>query len=111
MNESKLKLVIKFLRWFCPQHLLEEIEGDLLQKFQREVKEFGEKSARKRLIALPLAYWLLKEWLNNFAYRVDLSLFVFILVGCVSILLVIVSGDYSAWKAGQTNPVDVIKAD
>jgi putative ABC transport system permease protein len=31
-------LALRFLRWFCPTHLHEEIEGDLIQKFNRDLK-------------------------------------------------------------------------
>src|SRR6187402_1736968 len=40
----------KFLRWICPRHLNEEIEGDLIQKFNRDLETFGEKRAKRRLI-------------------------------------------------------------
>lgn len=40
--------ILNFLRWFCPDHLLEAIEGDLIQKFERDVKEFGMHKARRR---------------------------------------------------------------
>ncbi len=63
------------------------------------------------LVALPLAYWLIKNWLTTFAYRTDLTYFPFVLVGSISLLLVIVSGSFSAWKAGRMNPVDVIKTE
>ena len=39
-----------FLRWICPDYLLEEIEGDLLQKFQRDVKAFGARRSRQRFV-------------------------------------------------------------
>jgi putative ABC transport system permease protein len=42
--------IIRFLRWFCPPHLLEEIEGDLIQKFERDIKLFGERKAKRRLL-------------------------------------------------------------
>lgn len=61
------------------------------------------------LIAVPTAYWLMKAWLNDFAYRTDLSSLTFLVVMGFSFLLVIVSGGYSAWKAGRMNPLDVIK--
>ena len=61
------------------------------------------------LVALPLAYWLIQNWLSTFAYRTDLTYIPFVLVGLVSLLLVIVCGSFSAWKAGRMNPVDVIK--
>src|SRR5258708_10972498 len=61
------------------------------------------------IIALPIAYWLLKEWLDGFAYRTELNSLVFLMVACVLFFIVILSSGYSAWKAGRMNPVDVIK--
>lgn len=50
MNDIKpLYKVLRFLKWFCPPELLEEIEGDLLQKFRRDEKSFGLKKAKRRL--------------------------------------------------------------
>ncbi len=34
----------QFLRWFCPRHLVEEIEGDLIQKFEKDIKRFSQAS-------------------------------------------------------------------
>ena len=39
-----------FLRRICPDHLYEEIEGDLIQKFNRDVKNFGERVAKRRMV-------------------------------------------------------------
>ena len=44
------KVPIRLLSWFCPDHLDEEIEGDLLQKFEKDVNLFGERKAKKRLV-------------------------------------------------------------
>src|SRR5690349_1617997 len=41
--------VISILRWFCPDHLVEEIEGDLLQRFERDVEKLGSARANRRL--------------------------------------------------------------
>jgi hypothetical protein len=43
MLEPKPIFPIRLLRAFCPLQLLEEIEGDLIQKFNRDVKNFGER--------------------------------------------------------------------
>jgi putative ABC transport system permease protein len=48
MNPTPLAL--RFLARFCPDHLLEEIEGDLTQRFQRDIKHAGEKRARIKLL-------------------------------------------------------------
>jgi putative ABC transport system permease protein len=41
---------LRLLKWFCPTHLYEEIEGDLIQKFDRDVKTVGERKAKRRLM-------------------------------------------------------------
>lgn len=61
------------------------------------------------VIALPVSYWLMKGWLDGFAYRAPLNAMTFLSVMAISFLLVVVSGGYSAWKAAIMNPVDVIK--
>ncbi|MBX2962153.1 MAG: ABC transporter permease [Cyclobacteriaceae bacterium] len=48
---------IHLLRWFCPPHLLEEIEGDLLQKFEKDVENFGDRRARRRLVWNTVRYF------------------------------------------------------
>jgi hypothetical protein len=40
----------RFLKWFCPHHLYEAIEGDLIQRFQSDWKKYGEKKARRRIV-------------------------------------------------------------
>lgn len=42
--------MIKFLEWFCPPDLFESIEGDLLQRYQRDIILIGERRARRWLI-------------------------------------------------------------
>ncbi len=41
---------LRLLRTFCPSHLVEEIEGDLLQKFEKDVVAFGEPKAKRKLL-------------------------------------------------------------
>ncbi|MEO7988423.1 MAG: ABC transporter permease [Chryseolinea sp.] len=44
------KATVQFLSWFCPDHIYEEIEGDLIQKFNRDIRTVGEKRAKRKLI-------------------------------------------------------------
>lgn len=46
-NDSRLAW--RFLRWFCPASLLEEIEGDLQERYSADVKRFGSGKAGRRL--------------------------------------------------------------
>src|SRR5687768_12324551 len=40
----------KFLGWICPDYMLEEIHGDVLQKFNSDVLKLGEKKAKQRFV-------------------------------------------------------------
>lgn len=73
------------------------------------VNHFMKIALLANLIALPIVYWLMQEWLNGFAYRTQLSGIVFLAVTIISFVLVIVSAGYSSLKAGKMNPVEVIK--
>lgn len=61
------------------------------------------------VLAMPLAWWLMQQWLEGFAYHTRTGPGLFALVAAVSLTLVLVSAGYSALKSGRMNPVDVIK--
>lgn len=49
MNENRIPMwTVKFLRLICPDNLIEEIEGDLFQRFNKDLKNFGVTKARRR---------------------------------------------------------------
>ena len=49
MNKTA-RFVLGFLKWFCPDSLYEEIEGDLFQRFNRDIERFGNSKAERRLM-------------------------------------------------------------
>ncbi|MEO1450714.1 MAG: FtsX-like permease family protein, partial [Bacteroidota bacterium] len=63
------------------------------------------------LIALPLAAYLLEDWLSGYAYRIDLPWWVFILalVGAMSIALL--TNSYHALRTAYSNPVQALRRD
>jgi putative ABC transport system permease protein len=83
--------------------------ASVIQIFTLHMSYFVRLMLFSNFIALPIAYWLIKNWLEIFAYRIEISYWPFLFVGLISLLLVIVSGSFSAWKSGRMNPVDVIK--
>jgi putative ABC transport system permease protein len=48
---KKISFIFRVLQWFCPDHLYEEIEGDLIQKLERDKQKFSNRKATARL------YW------------------------------------------------------
>jgi ABC-type lipoprotein release transport system permease subunit len=73
------------------------------------VSHFLQIAFAANVIALPIAFYVTKMWLEEFAYRTGLNGLLFIAVAMVSLLLIIISAGYSSWRAGSMNPVDVIK--
>ena len=61
------------------------------------------------LIAWPLAYWVMNNWLQNFAYRVDIGWQTFALAGVAALLITILTVSYQAIKAALTNPVEALR--
>ncbi len=49
MKETSPRFSFKLLKWFCPDHLYEELSGDLIQRYERDLKEVGDRKARRKL--------------------------------------------------------------
>lgn len=49
MSSLPPKWPLRFLKWFCPPQLLEEIEGDLLYRYEKDKSQWGSRKANQRL--------------------------------------------------------------
>jgi putative ABC transport system permease protein len=63
------------------------------------------------VIASPLAWYAMSEWLENFAYRIDVQLSVFLLAGVLALLVAFFTVSYQSLKAALANPVKAIKSE
>ncbi|MDR3625839.1 MAG: ABC transporter permease [Ignavibacteriaceae bacterium] len=61
------------------------------------------------IIAWPLAYYLMSNWLKNFAYRINITLWVFFLSGLLALLIALLTMSVHAIKAATANPVKSLK--
>jgi putative ABC transport system permease protein len=61
------------------------------------------------VISAPLSYWMMQQWLQDFAFRVTPSWWIFLLAGLGTLAIAVVITGYHSIKAAQTNPVDVLK--
>ncbi len=62
-------------------------------------------------IAGPIAYYYMKNWLNQYEYRIDFSWWVFILAGAVALLLTMLTVSYQTIKAALVNPINSLKSE
>jgi len=60
------------------------------------------------IIASPVAYFIMKNWLERFAYKMDLSVWIFIFTGLIALLFTMVSITYQSVRAANKNPVEAI---
>ena len=61
------------------------------------------------LLAWPISYYVMDMWLQNFAYRTELKLWMFLLGGSLTLVIALATVSYQALKAAMTNPVDALR--
>ncbi len=63
------------------------------------------------LIAFPVAWWAMNKWLQDFAYRVDIGWWVFVVAGLSAVLIAVITVSYQAIKAALANPVESLRTE
>lgn len=63
------------------------------------------------VIAAPLAWWGAQQWLQHFAYRIQLSSLVFIITAVLVICITIITISFQAVKAALANPVETLRTE
>jgi len=56
-----------------------------------------------------VTYWAVKNWLQDFAYRIDLSWWLFVVSGGFALMIAVLTVSYQALKAAAANPVDSLR--
>lgn len=72
-------------------------------------REFVLLVAAANVIAGPLAYFIARQWLGNFAYRTELSASDFLVAGFASIVVALLTVIWQSLRVAYANPVDVLK--
>lgn len=63
------------------------------------------------VIASPLAFWLMHDWLNKYDYRVNISLWIFVGVGLLALAIALFTVSTQAIKAALANPIKSLKTE
>lgn len=63
------------------------------------------------VIALPIAWYLMDGWLQDFNYRIELDVWIFLTVALLTLLISVLTVSSQALKAAWTNPVDALKGE
>jgi len=63
------------------------------------------------VLAAPVAAWAMNEWLENFAYRINMEWWVFVVAGLIAFLIALASVSFQAIKAAFANPVKSLRTE
>jgi putative ABC transport system permease protein len=63
------------------------------------------------VIAAPLGYWIMNNWLKDFAYRINISWWMFISVGFIALIIAFSAVSFQAVKAAVANPIKSLRTE
>lgn len=74
-------------------------------------KDFIKLVLLSAIIAFPLSWWAMHQWLQDFAFRVDISWWIFALAGIIAVLIAVLTVSSQAIKAALSNPVKSLRTE
>lgn len=72
-------------------------------------KDFVKLILFANIIAMPIAYFALNKWMQDFAYRAGIKAWIFLLTGALALVVSLLTVSYQSVKAALSNPVEAIK--
>ena len=72
-------------------------------------KDFVKWVAIAFVIATPIAYYAMNKWLENFAYKTNLSWWIFALAGVLALGIALLTVSWQSWRAATRNPVEALR--
>jgi putative ABC transport system permease protein len=63
------------------------------------------------LIAAPIAWFGMNRWLQDFAYRINLNIWVFIVAGMAALLIALLTISFQSIRAAVANPVNSLRSE
>ncbi len=129
-SERNLKILVWIFSAFSVVVLIMGLLGVIMFMAEQKIKEIGIRkcmgepvsSIVSRLIkpflisglvgfsvAIPIAWILMNKWLQGFAYRIDMNIWIFMLAGLLILLVAIVTVIFQSVRAASRNPVEALK--
>ncbi len=63
------------------------------------------------IISVPLTWWVMHNWLNNFAYRIQISWWIFAVGGMLAVLITLITISFQSIRAAVANPVNSLRSE
>ena len=75
----------------------------------KQLQEFAVLIVTATLFAWPAGYYIMNKWLQNFSYRIDMPIGVFIAAAFFALFFAMISVIFQSLKAASANPVDTLQ--
>ena len=75
------------------------------------VKDFTRLVLVAVVLAVPLVWWVMDDWLQNFSYRITVSPMVFVITGIGLVLIAWITLSFLTMKTAQVNPAETLKSE
>ena len=72
-------------------------------------KEFSKWIILANIVAWPVAYFVMNNWLQNFAYRIEINWFIFIISGLVALIIALMTISFQTIRTAVANPVNSLR--
>ena len=72
-------------------------------------KDFSKLVLLANILAWPIAWYAMNKWLQNFAYKTEINIWVFILSGLLALIISLLTVSFQTIKAANANPVKALK--
>jgi putative ABC transport system permease protein len=72
-------------------------------------KDFTIWVAISMVLAFPASWYAMDKWLNNFAYKTELSWWIFALAGMLALGIALLTVSFQSWRAATRNPVEALR--
>tara|TARA_R110000868_G_scaffold4211_8_gene26524 strand:- start:1970 stop:4372 length:2403 start_codon:yes stop_codon:yes gene_type:complete len=74
-------------------------------------KDFIKLVLLSMIIATPFSWYAMTQWLNEYAYRVELHWWVFAIAGTIALMIAVVTISFQAFKAARANPIKSLRTE
>lgn len=130
IKEKRLSLSLTILAIIALILTLMGILGQVIQSTSKRTKEIGIRKVNgasileivfmfnktfiawmtiSLIISIPIAYFVINRWLSTFAYRTEMSWWLFLLSGLLVSVFSLITVSWISWKAARINPVESLR--
>ncbi len=72
-------------------------------------QEYVKLVALSILLATPVVWWVMNNWMQGFSYRTEIPVYIFAVAGIMVLLIALLTVSFQTWKAARINPVDSLR--